>query len=347
MRRILIIRPSAIGDVVMASSMLPALRRAYPDGYIAWLVDSPLEDLLKHNPLLDEIISWPKSYWRTLLRRGCLGSLVKEGYRFIKKLKGYHFDLAIDAQGLFRSRLFAWFSGAGQRIGLESREPGSLLMTRIVSRNHDIHLIASEYRSLLKSLGLSVDGLQMQLVLGEADKSSVRKIRKELGINSRYAVLCPFTTRDQKKWLPERWARLAEVTRSCFELDIVLLGGRRDRQEGHAIISESKIKIHSLVGNMSVAESGAIVCDASLVIGVDTGLTHMGIAFNRPTVALFGATCPYLVTGRDNAVVIYHPRPCSPCRRRPTCNGDYECMRTITVEEVAEAVGTVLGGYQG
>jgi heptosyltransferase-1 len=71
-------------------------------------------------------------------------------------------------------------------------------------------------------------------------------------------------------------------------------------------------------------------------------LTHMGPAFNRPTLALFGATCPYRVTSRTNTVVLYHELPCSPCRRSPTCNGEYSCMQLITEEEVLASVDQIL-----
>ena len=80
---------------------------------------------------------------------------------------------------------------------------------------------------------------------------------------------------------------------------------------------------------------------ASMLVGVDTGLTHMGIAFNVPTVALFGSTGPYTDTTRDNAVVLYHKMNCSPCRRNPTCDGDFTCMKKITIGEVMQTLARV------
>jgi len=83
-------------------------------------------------------------------------------------------------------------------------------------------------------------------------------------------------------------------------------------------------------------QSAAVIKNAALMIGVDTGLTHMGTAFMRPTVALFGSTCPYLITASPATRVLYHPFPCSPCRRSPTCSGEFPCMADITVAEVME-----------
>ena len=81
---------------------------------------------------------------------------------------------------------------------------------------------------------------------------------------------------------------------------------------------------------------------AGLLVGVDTGLTHMGIAFATPTVAIFGSTCPYTNTGRTNARVIWLGLHCSPCKRRPTCGGAYTCLRDITPERVLDEAAKVL-----
>ena len=86
----------------------------------------------------------------------------------------------------------------------------------------------------------------------------------------------------------------------------------------------------------SLRQAAALIERAKLLIGVDTGLTHMGIAFDRPTLCLFGSTCPYLDTTHDNAQVIYHRLSCSPCKRRPTCDGRFDCMQAISVDEVLQ-----------
>ena len=99
--------------------------------------------------------------------------------------------------------------------------------------------------------------------------------------------------------------------------------------------------VQDLTGRTAIGEAAALIQEASLLVGVDTGLSHMGIAFGIPSVLLFGATRPYLDTGRANAEVIYHPLPCSPCRRRPTCHGDYTCMRSIEAAEVMAAIERV------
>jgi heptosyltransferase-1 len=103
----------------------------------------------------------------------------------------------------------------------------------------------------------------------------------------------------------------------------------------------------NLAGTTSLLQAAALIESSQLVIGVDTGLSHMGIAFGRPTLLLFGSTRPYLDTGRADARVLYHPLPCSPCKRRPTCQGSFDCMRLIREDEVLSAARDVLGAEPG
>ncbi|RLB16696.1 MAG: hypothetical protein DRG82_08415, partial [Deltaproteobacteria bacterium] len=101
-RSILIIRPSSIGDIVMASPMIRALKEGYQDPKISWLVDPSAIELLRYNPLLDEVIPWDKDRWKRLWREGHLFTFLREISRFSKQMRARHFDLALDAQGLLR-----------------------------------------------------------------------------------------------------------------------------------------------------------------------------------------------------------------------------------------------------
>ena len=92
--------------------------------------------------------------------------------------------------------------------------------------------------------------------------------------------------------------------------------------------------VESKVGQCSLLESAALVNAASLVVGVDTGLTHMGWAFSVPTIALFGSTCPYRDVGVLPGEILYAEMACSPCRRRPTCGGSFDCMSALTPADV-------------
>ena len=331
---ILIIRLSAIGDVVFASPLIASLKRSYPDSRLSWLAEPAAAPLLKHHPDLDEVIIWPKSDWQRLWANNSFATLWREVRRFRQELRRRRFDTVLDLQGLLKSAVLGWFSGACERIGLGSREGSHRLMSRVIARSGDANRIGSEYLYFGQQLGLVTDSFQMQLVLGESDDRFVVQLLETEGMSSGYLVVCPFTTRPQKHWFEARWTALILRLKQEFGLPLMILGGPGDRDAAERISSALGEGVLNLAGRTGLTEAAALIRQAKLMVGVDTGLTHMGIAFATPTVALFGSTCPYLDTTRDNAVVLYHKFSCSPCRRSPTCNGEFSCMAAISVEEV-------------
>ncbi len=330
-RRILVIRLSAIGDIVMASPLVHALRRRYPRAHIAWLVQPESRALLADHPELDEVITWPKGEWRALWKRRRFGGLWGRFRALRRELRQRDFDLAIDLQGLLKSGGLARLSGAPERVGLGSREGSGWLMTRVVPLGGSPERIGSEYLHLAGALGLPVDDFRMQVGIGAAAEAAAGRLLERHCPDRRYAVVCPFTTRPQKHWFNDHWAGLVERIREELGLAVVMLGGPGDREAARPLAVDGVV---DLVGETGLQEAAAIIRDARLVVGVDTGLTHMGHAFGRPTVCLFGSTRPYLDTATATGRVIYHDLDCAPCRRNPTCGGAFTCMRGITPDEV-------------
>ena len=331
--KILIVRLSAIGDVVMASPLIRALRDKYPEAHIAWLVQPEAVPLLAANPRLDEVIVWPRGEWQRLWRERRYWQLLKAVHSFRRALRARGFDLVLDIQGLMKSGLLAWMSGAPERVGLGSREGSARLMTRVVDKPRGDKRIGSEYRRMAEALGLNTEPFAMDLALSAGDQRFADGFIAEHGLSSGYAVICPFTTRPQKHWIETRWPELAARLREETGLPVVMLGGPGDR-EAAARIAAGKADIVDAVGQTSLSQAAALISRARLLVGVDTGLMHMGIAFAVPTIAIFGSTCPYLDTGRDDTRILYKALDCSPCRRRPTCDGAFTCMQEIGVDEV-------------
>lgn len=333
MTRILVIRLSAIGDVVMASGLIPALRALHPDAHLAWLVEPAAAPLLAHNPRLDEVIVWPRGEWLALWRTRRYAELWRRVRAFRRSLRERRFDLVLDTQGLLKSGLWSWLSGAPRRVSLIGREQSHRLATERVMPPPlpEPRPIGAEYRHLAHHLGAPEGSFRMDLAVGAAPRERARARLPA----ARYAVLCPFTTRPQKHWFEERWQALAGRLRDAG-LVPVLLGGPDDR-EAAARIAAGTPGLLNLAGALRLDESVAAIEGAALLVGVDTGLTHMGTALAVPTVALFGSTCPYRDPGAPHSVVLYDPRHCSPCRRHPSCGGRYDCMRDFGVERVFEA----------
>lgn len=341
--RILIVRLSAIGDIVFASPLIAALRRAYPHAHLAWLVQPECRSLLDQHPDLDEVIVCPLGHWHGLWRERRLRELVSGIAALRDTLRAGRFDLAIDLQGLLKSGALARLSGARERIGLGSREGSRWLMTRTVPRGGDVRRVGSEYLHLAQCLGLPVDDFAMAVAYGAVEATFADRIIADHDLGDGYAVLCPFTTRPQKHWIEDHWAPLAARLQTELGLTPVLLGGPADREAASRITDAAAVPILDLTGRTRLIEAAAVIDRAALLIGVDTGLSHMGIAFGIPSLLLFGSTCPYLDTTRANARVLYHPLACSPCKRRPTCEGAFTCMRLIEVDAVVTAARDLIG----
>lgn len=331
MKRILIVRLSAIGDVVMASAILPALRNTYPDARIAWLVEPVAAPLLDGHPLLNRVIRWPRSDWLKLLKTGRWIKLVKEVSAFATLLRAEHFDYAFDLQGLLKSSIWTYVTGAPERIGLRSSEGSRHLMTRVIQRGEATFRIGSEYLRFASEMGLDVRDFPMSVPATEDATREANGLLREHGIRTPFIVICPFTTRPQKHWFDTHWIHFAQRAQHALKMPIVMLGGPGDMEHA-ARLHKQIVSIHNLAGKTTLPQTVALISQASGLLGVDTGLTHMGVAHGIPTVALFGSTRPYTHTTHANATVLYDALECSPCRRRPTCAGAFTCMAQLTPE---------------
>lgn len=342
MHRILLVRTSAIGDIVFALPFVAALRKRYPSAHIAWLVEPGIAGLLAADRNIDELILWPKAEWKRLWTERRFGELSACVRDLARTLKTRQFDTAIDLQSLLKSGWLTWLSGARRRIGLASREGSRWLMTEVVPAGGKPGRISSEYLHLAERLGLDTDNFLPQLYVADDAATNAQAMLSANGLDAaRYAVFAPFTTRPQKHWSEDAWQVLAARVGRELGLTPVILGGPGDCDAARRIVAATTGAV-TLAGATSLPEAAALIARASLLIGVDTGLTHMGPALGTPTVALFGSTRPYLDAGRANSRVIWLGLPCSPCRRRPTCGGAFHCLREIHAQRVMNEAHAVL-----
>lgn len=340
-RNILVIRLSALGDVVMSSGLIPALRTVHPQARISWLTEPPAAPLLRGNPGLDQVLVWPRGTWQQLWRERRYGDLLKAIMAFRRELRSQRYDLVVDAHGLLKSGLCAWFTGAPHRIGLMPREGSQWLVHERVEppTAQDLRM-GSEYRYLARHLGAADAAFQPDIQPSPQARTAAEQALMNAGVQGPYVVLCPFTTRPQKHWFNDHWHVLAQSL-LLKGLTPVMLGGPGDIAAS-AVIERETPGVVNLAGRLKLDESAALVASCDLLIGVDTGLTHLGSAFKRPTVALFGSTRPYLDGGSARTAILYDALPCSPCRRHPTCNGRFDCMRQLTPARVLQAADTVM-----
>ncbi|MGH8506158.1 MAG: glycosyltransferase family 9 protein [Stenotrophobium sp.] len=329
--RILIIRLSALGDVVFATALLEGLRTRYPQAHIGWLVQDNFAGILENDPRIDELVVIQR---KTLRSPGAL-------LRLRKRLAVSHFEWVIDTQGLAKSRLLAALVPDARRLGFPSREPGNFLLDAILPKGPNNGGIAWEYRHLASQLTGAPAG-PPRLTPAADETARVLEQMRQLGLSPGFVAICPFTTRPQKHWMEDYWPRLAQLLSQNPIGPVVMFGGPGDIEAAQKIMGHLPEGGVNLVGKTRLQSVTAWLQQAGLLIGVDTGLTHIGIALRRPVVALFGSTLPYQSTTGSPLRVMYDALPCSPCHRSPTCNGRFDCLRGITPERVAAAAQQLL-----
>ena len=336
--KILLVRLSARGDLVFASPLAAAIKRTYPHAHLAWIAEERTADVIQHNPHVDEVIVWQRSRWKRLLRAGKLGELAGEVRTFVSGLRERRFDVAIDVQGLLRSGAVTFLSGAPVRIGLASREGSGLLMTHVVELGGNKRRISSEYEHIAHRLGLQADPFRIEIPRAREDFELVEQIVEEHGLEDGYVAAAPFTTRSFKHWFEERWTELLGRIHERTGRKVVVLGGPDDREAVERILEGAGAGVVDLVGRTSLSQAAAFVARSDLVVGVDTGLSHMAHGYDRPSVLLFGSNTPYLDPPLPISRILHSGRACSPCRGKLTCDGRIDCMADLSVDHVLEAV---------
>ncbi len=342
-KRILIVKLSSIGDVVHALPVLKTLRKNYPGAYISWVVESKAREILEGNKDLDEIIVINTGKWRKRLNRSTINEMISK----IKVLRGKKFDLAIDIQGLIKSGVIAYLSGARVRIGFnrgDAREPlNRLFMTVEASPiGKDIHVIDKNL-SLLGSLGLNSFSKEFTIQTSPADEKYIDDFLRAKNIDPEkgFIAVNPGVGFKTKKWETRKYAELSDGIMDELNKKVILTWG--PGEEG--LVSEiSNMMHHKPVTPpfTTVKQAAVLLRRCKMFIGSDTGPLHITAALNIPTVAIFGPTDP-IRNGPygNNHTIIHKNLACSGCYKR-RCK-TMECMKGITVEEVYKAVKEMMG----
>ena len=325
-RKVLIVKPSSLGDVVHSLPFLFALHECFPFAEIHWVIARGLEGLLEGNPLINKLWIIDKDKWKDA---GRLLGTVSELGQLAKGLRNEAYDIAVDLQGLMRSGLITGATGAPVRIGFaEAREGSSVFYTHKVKGDRDIHAV-DRYLKVAEALGCEVAEVRFPLPL-VIEPEKVLKLKNELGD---YAVLVPGARWETKKWPSGQFAALA----SMLPIRSVIVGGDADRELAKIIEKQSKGRALSMAGETNIGDLIWLIRRAKFVITNDSGPMHIAAACGIPVIALFGPTNPTR-TGpyRCNHLIVRSPLECAPCYRRK-CR-DMKCLTDITPEMVFKKI---------
>lgn len=332
--RIAIVRLSAIGDVVHTLPALHCLRRHLPQAWICWIVEAREQEILQGHPELDALLPVNTRLVRREMRSpGGALEVGRKGRSLVGWLRACRFDVAIDFQGLIKSGLITWLTGAPIRIGFTAphcRERANIFFTnrRLSPGSRELHVVEKNL-SLLRPLGIDTSEVVFTLPEDPGSSERVTQILQSQGWTPGVPLLAlnPGAGKDAKRWTPESYAMLGDHLADRLGARVVLPWGPGEETLVRQI---QRRMVHPAIlpPPTSIQELVAMLRRCTLVVGGDTGPIHLAAALGVPTVGLYGPTDP----SRNGPWGQSHRVIQSP-------NGH---MAAIQVDEVLDRVETLL-----
>ena len=363
--KILLIKLSAVGDVIHTIPVLNKLRRRYPAAQLDWLVTPGIGELLAHHPAISNVIAFEREDWTALWR---LTPLV--GYaRLGAKLRAAGYDLVIDLHGQFRTALFARATGAPVRIGFDrprasvwdasprtfppearkhawqgAREGSWLAYTHhIPVPTLDLHAV-DRYLGIGPMLGLDDGAADFSFPIPREATNRIEALMEYYGAaNKKLAVLAPGTIWETKQWRSDGFA---DVARHFLHkgFAVTLIGASRERAVC-AEVATLAPGVINLAGETTLSELAALIRGAAICVTNDSGPMHLAVAVDRPVVSIFGPTDPIWIGPYHRADAVLQAKiPCSPCylRQLSRCRHSHACMHEVSARAVIERAESVL-----
>ena len=360
---ILIIKPCCLGDVLMATPVIAALRQAFPRARIDFAVGGWARAMVESNPRLDGLVDCGPVGSGPSASSGH-GSRYswREYFDLVGRIRagGYEACFVLDRSPLIS--LLPYLGGIPQRVGLDSQGRGFSLTVGVpvVGIRHETEL----YLDTVRAVGVEVKGPRAEIPALEfyPSEEDRRHVAEMLALSPAEGLRAapqvplavihpaggsnPGMTLSAKRWPPQRFAALADRLTEERGAQVCLVGGPYDRPIAAAIKDGMGYELHDLTGQLTFGQLGALLERCDLFIGHDTGAMHLAVAVGAPVVAIFGPSDPrmYGPYGK-NSVTLWHDVGCNPCLLRGRWDAAcrrFRCIEAVTVEEVWQAAITLL-----
>ncbi len=324
---ILVRAPNWLGDVIMITPHVRALRGAFPKARISVLVKKPFAGVFENSDAVDEIIPFDSDRgWKNI-------------FALKKVIKGRGFDLAVIFPRSFRSAFSIFLARVPNRIGYKVEMRG-LMLTEALAREKDLlrtHRV-NYYANLLAPLGITEVPDRTEIFPSDRDGERVRELLQFRGEGPLLAMHCGASYGTAKQWPHEKFAGLARKAREEFGATVVLIGGKAEAGAARKIAESADCDCIVTAGKTSVGELAALLRECDLLVTNDTGPMHVADAAGTRIVAIFGPTDPVTTSPYGpNARIVTVEAECSPCLKR-VCPTDHRCMKDISVEIVLDEV---------
>lgn len=338
-KKILIIRLDRIGDVLLSTPVIKAVRDAYPASHIAFMVRPYARELVKGNPYLNEIITYDKEGRQS----GLFGTLM-----FILQLRRKKFDLAIILHPTNRSHIIAFLAGIPERVGYD-RKCGYLLTKRVPHTKHLGMKHEADYTlDMLRYIGIEPSDRTLYMPLNEKSEEKIKNILNRHGITKKdfVIVIHPGASCPSKRWPLESFTKVADDLVERFNARVVVIAGTREKAFADRVANSMKTSPINLAAQTTVGDLGSVLARSRLLISNDSGPVHIACAVGTPVIAIFGRSDRGLSPARwgpggKHDIVLHKDVGCDVCLAH-NCKIGFRCLAAITVEEVLTAADKIL-----
>lgn len=335
--RILIRAANWVGDAVMTTPVVRAVRKNYPRARITVLAKPWVIPVYENNPYIDEVMVYDN------------GGRHKNGMgvlRLSQDIRKAGFDLAILMQNAFEAALLAFLAGIPERVGYNT-DARTLLLNRSVRMDPALkkkHLIAY-YIGILEGVGMRPDGMNQDLMISERDSLYAGRLVHEKGLGHGRPVIGinpGATGGTAKRWFPERYAELCGLLANRYQTKILIFGGPADHDLGEKIAAMAAGSCINIAGKTGLSQAFALIRACDLFVTNDSGLMHAAAALGTRQAAVIGSTDPVATAPfSDRSTLIRVPVLCSPCLKKE-CPVDHKCMDLIGVDRVFQICKSIL-----
>ncbi|MBM4309817.1 MAG: glycosyltransferase family 9 protein [Deltaproteobacteria bacterium] len=353
-RKILIIRLSAIGDVLRVLPAFQVLRKNYPEASFGWVTEEASADILRAHPDIDEVFVFPKkAITRKLSSPLTFFSGLQEFFAFMKPIRAGGYDLTFDFHGLFKSGIISLLSRASRRVGFTMpfcRE-GNYLFNNL--RFHQDSKRVSRIRrnlNLLEKFGLSSEHERPVIHIPAADREAVQKFFRQQQINPKLPIIAvhpgtsPITP--YKRWDPYRYAVVADTVIEAHAAQVIFTWAGAELDMVKSIVGQMKYRAIVAPRTQNLCQLAEIFRLSDLYLGSDTGPMHLAAFAGTPVIGLFGPTDPVVNEpySRTPHIILHDEVDCAPCRKRACPRRD--CMKGIREESVIRAIQIMLDSFK-
>jgi lipopolysaccharide heptosyltransferase II len=337
-RRICLIKPSALGDIVQTLPLLPILRERFPLARISWVVASQFADLLVGHPYLDEVIPFH--------RKGGMWSFL----RLLAQLNQQSFDLVFDLQGLLRTGVMTWATRAPVRVGLETAREGANLACHFSLPDTSRH-VPAHLRTWRVAQALGLGHHRPETILPISDEDRAWAARRLSGLSPRRLVIHAGAQWETKRWPTGPFAFVAAKAFRAFTLSPVLVGTKGELDIVNNLEREIRkfvpaVRMANLAGETTLKQLAAVLEQADVVLSNDSGPMHMAAGLGRPVVAVFTCTSPVRSgpPGNQHALVSTQLPCAAGYYKRCPLTGPYHmaCKQELEAERVWQALANLV-----